>query len=214
MDLLCYGLVIFIWGNVSVIDWQCGLVVIKFSGIVYELMIVDDMLVVDLQGYVVEGCWCFFFDIVIYLVFYCCYFDFGGVVYIYLMYVIVWVQVGLVILVFGIIYVDYFFGDIFCIWVFSVQEVDEVYELNIGQVIIEMLGEVNLLYMLGIVVYQYGLFVWGKDVYEVVYNVVVMEEVVCMVWIVCGINLQLQFIDSWLMNKYFQCKYGLNVYYG
>lgn len=189
MELLCYGLVIFIWGNVSVIDCECGLVVIKFSGVVYEIMKVVDMVVVDMSGKVVEGEYCLFFDIVMYFEFYCCYLLFGGIVYIYFIYVIVWVQVGLVILVLGIMYVDYFFGDILCMCGLSEEEVQGEYELNIGKVIIEMLGNVELLYMLGIVVYQYGLFVWGKDVYDVVYNVVVMEEVVKMVWIVCSINL-------------------------
>lgn len=70
MDLFCYGLVMFIWGNVSVIDCECGLVVIKLSGVVYEIMKVDDMVVVDMDGKVVEGGYCFFFDIVIYLVLY------------------------------------------------------------------------------------------------------------------------------------------------
>lgn len=144
MDLPRYGLVTFTWGNVSAIDRQRGLVVIKPSGIAYESMTVDDMSVVDLQGHVV----------------------------------------------------------------------DEAYELNTGQVIIETLGEANPLHTPGIVVYQHGPFAWGKDAHEAVHNAVVMEEVARMAWIARGINPQLQPIDSWLMNKHFQRKHGPNAYYG
>ena len=91
---------------------------------------------------------------------------------------------------------------------------DEAYELNTGQVIIETLGEANPLHTPGIVVYQHGPFAPGKDAHEAVHNAVVMEEVARMAWIARGINPQLQPIDSWLMNKHFQRKHGPNAYYG
>lgn len=189
MELSRYGLVIFIWGNVSVIDRERGLVVIKFSGVVYEIMKAVDMVVVDMSGKVVEGEYRLFFDIATYFEFYRRYSSFGGIVYIYFIYVIVWAQAGLAISALGITYVDYFFGDISCTRGLSEEEVQGEYELNIGKVIIETLGNVESLYTSGIVVYQYGSFVWGKDVYDAVYNAVVMEEVAKMAWIVRGINL-------------------------
>lgn len=91
LDLVKYGLVIFIWGNVFVIDCEIGLVVIKFSGVLYDDMKVEDMVVVDLDGNVVEGFFCLFLDIFIYVVLYKVFFEIGGVVYIYFIYVIVWV---------------------------------------------------------------------------------------------------------------------------
>ncbi len=121
---------------------------------------------------------------------------------------------GLAIPALGTTHADYFFGDIPCTRALSAQEVDEAYELNTGQVIIETLGEANPLHTPGIVVYQHGPFAWGKDAHEAVHNAVVMEEVARMAWIARGINPQLQPIDSWLMNKHFQRKHGPNAYYG
>ncbi|MHA4445700.1 L-ribulose-5-phosphate 4-epimerase [Klebsiella pneumoniae] len=214
MDLPRYGLVTFTWGNVSAIDRQRGLVVIKPSGIAYESMTVDDMSVVDLQGHVVEGRWRPSSDTATHLALYRRYPDLGGVVYTHSTHATAWAQAGLAIPALGTTHADYFFGDIPCTRALSAQEVDEAYELNTGQVIIETLGEANPLHTPGIVVYQHGPFAWGKDAHEAVHNAVVMEEVARMAWIARGINPQLQPIDSWLMNKHFQRKHGPNAYYG
>ncbi|HHC2736373.1 TPA: L-ribulose-5-phosphate 4-epimerase [Klebsiella pneumoniae] len=214
MDLPRYGLVTFTWGNVSAIDRQRGLVVIKPSGIAYESMTVDDMSVVDLQGHVVEGRWRPSSDTATHLALYRRYPDHGGVVHTHSTHATAWAQAGLAIPALGTTHADYFFGDIPCTRALSAQEVDEAYELNTGQVIIETLGEANPLHTPGIVVYQHGPFAWGKDAHEAVHNAVVMEEVARMAWIARGINPQLQPIDSWLMNKHFQRKHGPNAYYG
>ena len=214
MDLPRYGLVTFTWGNVSAIDRQRGLVVIKPSGITYESMTVDDMSVVDLQGHVVEGRWHPSSDTATHLALYRRYPDLGGVVHTHSTHATAWAQAGLAIPALGTTHADYFFGDIPCTRALSAQEVDEAYELNTGQVIIETLGEANPLHTPGIVVYQHGPFAWGKDAHEAVHNAVVMEEVARMAWIARGINPQLQPIDSWLMNKHFQRKHGPNAYYG
>ena len=214
MDLPRYGLVTFTWGNVSAIDRQRGLVVIKPSGIAYESMTVDDMSVVDLQGHVVEGRWRPSSDTATHLALYRRYPDLGGVVHTHSTHATAWAQAGLAIPALGTTHADYFFGDIPCTRALSAQEVDEAYELNTGQVIIETLGEANPLHTPGIVVYQHGPFAWGKDAPEAVHNAVVMEEVARMAWIARGINPQLQPIDSWLMNKHFQRKHGPNAYYG
>lgn len=214
MDLPRYGLVTFTWGNVSAIDRQRGLVVIKPSGIAYESMTVDDMSVVDLQGHVVEGRWRPSSDTATHLALYRRYPDLGGVVHTHSTHATAWAQAGLAIPALGTTHADYFFGDIPCTRALSAQEVDEAYELNTGQVIIETLGEANPLHTPGIVVYQHGPFAWGKDAHEAVHNAVVMEEVARMAWIARGINPQLHPIDSWLMNKHFQRKHGPNAYYG
>ncbi|HDZ1347496.1 TPA: L-ribulose-5-phosphate 4-epimerase [Klebsiella pneumoniae] len=214
MDLPRYGLVTFTWDNVSAIDRQRGLVVIKPSGIAYESMTVDDMSVVDLQGHVVEGRWRPSSDTATHLALYRRYPDLGGVVHTHSTHATAWAQAGLAIPALGTTHADYFFGDIPCTRALSAQEVDEAYELNTGQVIIETLGEANPLHTPGIVVYQHGPFAWGKDAHEAVHNAVVMEEVARMAWIARGINPQLQPIDSWLMNKHFQRKHGPNAYYG
>ena len=214
MDLPRYGLVTFTWGNVSAIDRQRGLVVIKPSGIAYESMTVDDMSVVDLQGHVVEGRWRPSSDTATHLALYRRYPDLGGVVHTHSTHATAWAQAGLAIPALGTTHADYFFGDIPCTRALSAQEVDEAYELNTGQVIIETLGEANPLHTPGIVVYQHGPFAWGKDAHEAVHNAVVMEEVARMAWIARGINPQLQPIDSWLMNKHFQRKHGPTAYYG
>lgn len=214
MDLPRYGLVTFTWGNVSAIDRQRGLVVIKPSGIAYESMTVDDMSVVDLQGHVVEGRWRPSSDTATHLALYRRYPDLGGVVHTHSTHATAWAQAGLAIPALGTTHADYFFGDIPCTRALSAQEVDEAYELNTWQVIIETLGEANPLHTPGIVVYQHGPFAWGKDAHEAVHNAVVMEEVARMAWIARGINPQLQPIDSWLMNKHFQRKHGPNAYYG
>ncbi|HBR6908706.1 TPA: L-ribulose-5-phosphate 4-epimerase [Klebsiella pneumoniae] len=214
MDLPRYGLVTFTWGNVSAIDRQRGLVVIKPSGIAYESMTIDDMSVVDLQGHVVEGRWRPSSDTATHLALYRRYPDLGGVVHTHSTHATAWAQAGLAIPALGTTHADYFFGDIPCTRALSAQEVDEAYELNTGQVIIETLGEANPLHTPGIVVYQHGPFAWGKDAHEAVHNAVVMEEVARMAWIAHGINPQLQPIDSWLMNKHFQRKHGPNAYYG
>ena len=214
MDLPRYGLVTFTWGNVSAIDRQRGLVVIKPSGIAYESMTVDDMSVVDLQGHVVEGRWRPSSDTATHLALYRRYPDLGGVVHTHSTHATAWAQAGLAIPALGTTHADYFFGDIPCTRALSAQEVDEAYELNTGQVIIETLGEANPLHTPWIVVYQHGPFAWGKDAHEAVHNAEVMEEVARMAWIARGINPQLQPIDSWLMNKHFQRKHGPNAYYG
>ncbi len=214
MDLPRYGLVTFTWGNVSAIDRQRGLVAIKPSGVAYETMKADDMVVVDLEGNVVEGLHRPSSDTATHLALYRRYPDLGGVVHTHSTHATAWAQAGLAIPALGTTHADYFFGDIPCTRALSAQEVDEAYELNTGQVIIETLGASNPLHTPGIVVYQHGPFAWGKDAHEAVHNAVVMEEVARMAWIACGINPQLQPIDSWLMNKHFQRKHGPNAYYG
>ncbi|EFI7836660.1 L-ribulose-5-phosphate 4-epimerase [Escherichia coli] len=214
MDLPRYGLVTFTWGNVSAIDRERGLVVIKPSGVAYETMKADDMVVVDMSGKVVEGEYRPSSDTATHLELYRRYPSLGGIVHTHSTHATAWAQAGLAILALGTTHADYFFGDIPCTRGLREEEVQGEYELNTGKVIIETLGNAEPLHTPGIVVYQHGPFAWGKDAHDAVHNAVVMEEVAKMAWIARSINPQLNHIDSYLMNKHFMRKHGPNAYYG
>lgn len=214
MDLPRYGLVTFTWGNVSAIDRERGRVVIKPSGVAYTHMTVDDMVVVDMSGKVVEGGYRPSSDTATHLALYQRYPSLGGVVHTHSTHATAWAQAGQAIPALGTTHADYFFGDIPCTRALTADEVQGEYELNTGKVIVEMLGDVEPLHTPGIVVYQHGPFAWGKDAQDAVHNAVVMEEVAKMAWIARGINPALNAIDDYLMNKHFMRKHGSNAYYG
>ncbi|NLS54701.1 L-ribulose-5-phosphate 4-epimerase [Hafnia alvei] len=214
MALPHYGLVTFTWGNVSAIDRERGLVVIKPSGVPYETMQAEDMVVVDLQGNIVEGRYRPSSDTPTHLELYRRYPHLGGIVHTHSTHATAWAQAGLSIPALGTTHADYFFGDIPCTRALTAAEVAGEYELNTGKVIVETLGDSNPLHTPGIVVYQHGPFSWGKDATDAVHNAVVMEEVAKMAWIACGINPQLRHIDGYLMDKHFSRKHGPNAYYG
>ena len=214
MDLPRYGLVTFTWGNVSAIDRVRGRVVIKPSGVAYDVMQPEDMVVVDLEGNVIEGKWNPSSDTATHLALYRRYPTLGGVVHTHSTHATAWAQAGLAIPALGTTHADYFFGDIRCTRPLTEAEVQGEYELNTGKVIIETIGECEPLHTPGIVVWQHGPFAWGKNAHEAVHNAVVLEEVAKMAWIARGINPQLQPIDRYLMNKHYLRKHGPDAYYG
>lgn len=214
MDLPRYGLVTFTWGNVSAIDRARGWVAIKPSGVAYDSMGVDDIVVVDLSGKAVEGKWRPSSDTATHLALYQRYPSIGGVVHTHSTHATAWAQAGRAIPALGTTHADYFFGDIPCTRGLSEEEVQGEYELNTGKVIIETLGDAEPLHNPGVVVWQHGPFAWGKDAHDAVHNAVVLEEVARMAWIAQGINPQLQPVDRYLLNKHFMRKHGPNAYYG
>jgi L-ribulose-5-phosphate 4-epimerase len=214
LDLPRFGLVTFTWGNVSAIDRERGWVAIKPSGVAYETLTADDIVIVDLQGNVLEGRYRPSSDTATHLALYRQYPDIGGVVHTHSTHATAWAQAGLSIPALGTTHADYFFGDIPCTRPLSEAEVQGDYELNTGKVIIETLGEAPPLHTPGIVIWQHGPFAWGKDAHEAVHNAVVMEEVAKMAWLARGINPQIKPIDGWLMEKHFTRKHGPNAYYG
>ena len=214
MELVEKGLVIYTWGNVSGIDRESGYVVIKPSGVDYDVMTPDDMVVIDLEGNVIEGKYKPSSDTATHLVLYKQYSEIGGVVHTHSKWAVTFAQAGIDIPAFGTTHADYFFGDIPCTRALTEAEVQGEYELNTGRVIVETLGEVEPLHTPGVVVYQHGPFAWGKDAHDAVHNAVVKEEVAKMAWIARGINPALSPIDSYLMNKHFMRKHGPNAYYG
>ncbi|MFE8100488.1 L-ribulose-5-phosphate 4-epimerase [Brenneria goodwinii] len=214
MALPRHGLVTYTWGNVSAIDRQRQVIVIKPSGVAYEIMQPDDMVVVDMRGAVVEGDYRPSSDTATHLELYRRYPQIGGIVHTHSTHATAWAQAGLAIPALGTTHADYFYGDIPCTRPLTAQEVDTEYEKNTGVVIAETLGDGNPLHTPGIIVYQHGPFCWGKDADEAVHNAVVMEEVAKMAWIARSINPRLHSIDGYLMNKHFSRKHGPNAYYG
>lgn len=214
MALPRHGLVTFTWGNVSGIDREKQCIAIKPSGVPYETMSANDMVIVDMNGVVIEGKYRPSSDTATHLALYKQYPEIGGVVHTHSTHATAWAQAGLSIPALGTTHADYFFGDIPCSRPLTSEEVQGEYELNTGNVIIETLNNTNPLRTPGIVVYQHGPFAWGKSIEDAVHNAVVMEEVARMAWISRGINPQLKPIDSYLMNKHFQRKHGKNAYYG
>ncbi|WP_312458151.1 L-ribulose-5-phosphate 4-epimerase [Pseudescherichia sp.] len=214
LDLPRHGLVTFTWGNVSAIDRTRGLVAIKPSGVAYETMTVDDIVVVDMKGNVVEGRLRPSSDTATHLALYRRYPSLGGVVHTHSTHATAWAQAGLAIPALGTTHADYFLGDIPCTRALTEEEVQSEYELNTGKVIIETLKEGDPLHTPGMVVYQHGPFAWGKSAHDAVHNAVVMEEVARMAWIARGINPDLKSIDDYLMAKHFMRKHGSHAYYG
>lgn len=209
-----FGLVTFTWGNVSAIDRERGWVAIKPSGVSYEGMRAEDIVVVDLQGNVVEGKWRPSSDTATHLALYRRYPSLGGIVHTHSTHATAWAQAGLAIPALGTTHADYFYGDIPCTRPLNEAEVQNDYELNTGNVIIETLGECEPLHMPGMVVYQHGPFSWGKDAHDAVHNAVVLEEVAKMAWIARGINPHLKPIDCYLMNQHYLRKHGPDAWYG
>jgi len=214
LDLPRYGLVTFTWGNVSAIDRARGLVAIKPSGVSYDALKAGDIVIVDLQGDVVEGTLRPSSDTATHLALYRRYPSLGGVVHTHSTHATAWAQAGLAIPALGTTHADYFLGDIPCTRALTEQEVQGEYELNTGRVIIETLKEGEPLHTPGVVVYQHGPFAWGKDAHDAVHNAVVMEEVARMAWIARSINPGLKPIDGYLMDKHFMRKHGAHAYYG
>lgn len=213
-DLPRYGLVTFTWGNVSAIDRHQGLVAIKPSGVAYDAMTVDDMVVLDTDGNIVDGKWRPSSDTATHLELYRRYPSLGGIVHTHSTHATAWAQAGLSIPALGTTHADYFLGNIPCTRALTQQEVEGEYELNTGKVIIETLAEQNPLHNPGVIVYQHGPFAWGKDAHDAVHNAVVLEEVARIAWIACGINPGLRYIEPYLMKKHFMRKHGPDACYG
>lgn len=214
MALPEHGLVTLTWGNVSTIDRQRGLVVIKPSGIPYEEMQVSDMVVVDLDGRRVEGKNSPSSDTATHLELYARFSEIGGIVHTHSKWATSWAQAGIPIPPSGTTHADYFAGEIPCTRPLSFEEVTGNYELETGKVIAATIGAMNPLHMPGILVSQHGPFCWGKTPEIAVQNALVMEEVARMAWIAGTINRQVPVMDTYLLNKHFTRKHGPDAYYG
>ena len=216
MDLVRHGLVIFTWGNVSGIDRERGLVVIKPSGVDYDTMTPDDMVVVDLHtGEVVEGSLRPSSDTPTHLVLYRAWPEIGGVVHTHSTYATAWAQAGIDLPNIGTTHADYFHNAIPCTADMTEAEVKGQYELETGNVIVNRfrLGAINPVHTPGVLVKNHGPFSWGKDPHEAVHNAVVMEQVAKMAFVAHSVNPRLT-MNPLLVEKHFSRKHGPNAYYG
>jgi len=216
LELPKRGLITYTWGNVSGIDREKGLVVIKPSGVSYDGMKVSDIVVLDLDGNRVEGTLNPSSDTPTHLELYKKYPDLGGVVHTHSTSATSWAQAGRDIPLYGTTHADYFFGDIPCARSLTKEEIEGEYERNTGLVIIETLEErnVNPVYTPGILVKNHGVFTWGKDADEAVHNAVVLEEVAKMATFTEMINKDADKAPDYLRDKHFYRKHGENAYYG
>ena len=216
MALVEHGLVIFTWGNVSGIDREKGLVVIKPSGVSYDVMKADDMVVVDLAtGAVVEGDLRPSSDTPTHLAIYRAWPEVGGVVHTHSTYATAWAQAGIDLPNIGTTHADYFHNAIPCTPDMTESEVKGDYELETGNVIVNTFngGGINPMHTPGVLVKNHGPFAWGKTPDEAVHNAVVMEQVAKMSFVAYQVNPHLT-MNPLLVEKHFSRKHGPNAYYG
>lgn len=213
LDLVKHGLVIFTWGNVSAIDRDEGLVVIKPSGVSYDVMKPEDMVVVNLDGEIVEGKLKPSSDTPTHLVLYKSFPNIGGIVHTHSTYATAWAQAGKDIPNIGTTHSDYFSDNIPCTNDMTREEVEGEYEKETGKVIVKRFEKLNPDFIPGVLVKNHGPFSWGRDALEAVHNAVVMEQVAKMAFISLNINPNLT-MNQHLITKHFQRKHGKNAYYG
>ena len=208
-----HNLVTFTWGNVSAIDRKTNLVVIKPSGVSYETMTADDMVVVDLDGNVVEGSLNPSSDTPTHLELYKAYPAIGGVVHTHSRWATTFAQAGLPIPALGTTHADDFYGDIPVSRKMTPEEIAGEYEKETGKVILETVGD-NAADVPAVLVHSHGPFAWGKDAMAAVHNAVVLEEVAFMAWHAMQLNPDLPRMQQELLDKHFLRKHGKNAYYG
>ena len=209
-----YNLVTFTWGNVSGIDRESGLVVIKPSGVSYDGMCLEDMVVVDLDGKVVEGKWKPSSDTPTHVELYKAFPNIGGVVHTHSRWATTFAQAGRAIPPLGTTHADYFYGPIPCTRRMTEQEIAGAYEKETGKVIIEAFERISADDVPGVVVHSHGPFAWGTDALNAVHNAVVMEEVAFMDWHAMILEPGLPDMQQCLLDKHYLRKHGKNAYYG
>jgi L-ribulose-5-phosphate 4-epimerase len=214
LDLPKYRMVTFTWGNVSGIDRNQGLVVIKPSGVPYEELQRDDMVVVDMEGNVVEGKLKPSSDTPTHLVLYKALTKVGGIVHTHSPWATSWAQAGRGIPAMGTTHADYFYGEIPCTRKMTEQEINGAYELETGNVIVETFKELDPTQIPGVLVNCHAPFSWGKDAHTALHNAVVLEEVAKIASRTYILNPEVQPMDQTLLDRHFLRKHGANAYYG
>ena len=209
-----YGLVTFTWGNVSGIDRETGLVAIKPSGVPYEGMTPEDMVLVDLSGRVVEGKWKPSSDTPTHVELYRAFPGCGGVVHTHSRWATTFAQAGREIPAMGTTQADYFYGAIPCTRAMTPEEIGGEYEKETGKVIIETFADLDPAAVPGVLVFSHGPFAWGADPMNAVHNAVVMEEVAFMDWHAMLLAPERGKMQQELLDKHYLRKHGKNAYYG
>ncbi|NLL00746.1 MAG: L-ribulose-5-phosphate 4-epimerase [Clostridiales bacterium] len=214
MELPRRGLITYTWGNVSGIDREQGLFVIKPSGVRYEELKPEDMVVMDLKGNKVEGRYNPSSDTATHLELYLAFSEIGGVVHTHSPSATAWAQAGRSIPCYGTTHADYFYGEIPCARSLTAEEVQDAYEKNTGLVIIETFKGRNPMHVPGVLCKNHGPFTWGKDAAEAVHNSVVLEEIAKMNLMTEQLNANMVPAPEYLQDKHFLRKHGPNAYYG
>ena len=216
LQLPKYGLVTFTWGNVSAIDRASGLVVIKPSGVEYDGMSADDMVVVDLDGKVVEGHYKPSSDTPTHVELYKAFPALGGIVHTHSRWATSFAQAGAAIPAMGTTHGDYFYGDIPCTRRMTAEEIAGEYEKETGNVIIETFRErgIDAAQVPAVLVFSHGPFAWGKDAMDAVHNAVVLEEVAFMALHAIQLNPNAERMQQELLDRHYLRKHGKNAYYG
>lgn len=215
LQLPAHGLVVFTWGNVSGIDRESGLFVIKPSGVEYDKLRPEDMVVMDLNGNKVEGDLNPSSDTPTHLELYRNFPTIGGVVHTHSRWATIWAQSGRDIPAYGTTHGDYFYGSIPCTRAMTPEEIGGEYELETGKVIVETFQGKKPEDIPAVLVKSHGPFTWGKDCFEAVHNSVVLEELAMMAWHTENtFGVQMQPMQQELLDKHFLRKHGANAYYG
>ena len=213
--LPAHGLVTFTWGNVSGIDRDKGLIVIKPSGVEYEDMVDSDMVVVDLEGNVVEGELKPSSDTPTHIELYKAFPNIGGVVHTHSRWATIFAQCGAGIPALGTTHGDYFYGEIPCTRCMTEAEIKGEYEKETGKVIVERFKDINPDDISAVLVHRHGPFAWGTDALNAVHNAVVLEEVAFMAWH-CNVleGCKAEPMQQALLDKHYLRKHGTSAYYG
>ncbi|MGG3311359.1 MULTISPECIES: L-ribulose-5-phosphate 4-epimerase [Paenibacillus] len=214
LELPMHGLVTFTWGNVSGIDRERGLFVIKPSGVPYEDLKADDMVVLDLKGNVVEGDLRPSSDTPTHLVLYQNFKEIGGIVHTHSPWGTSWAQAGRALPAYGTTHADYFYGEIPVTRPMTREEIEGAYELETGNVIVERFADLDPNMVPGVLVHSHAPFVWGKDAHNAVHNAVVLEECAKIAARMQQINPETEPMDQTLLDRHFLRKHGVNAYYG
>ena len=214
LDLPKHGLVTFTWGNVSAIDRESGLVVIKPSGVDYEGMTAEDMVVVDLDGKVIEGKWKPSSDTATHLTLYKAFPNIGGIVHTHSKWATSFAQAGVGIPPLGTTHADYFYGEIPCTRKMTAEEIAGEYEKETGKVIVETFNNLSPDDIPAVLVNSHGPFCWGTDADNAVHNAVVLEQLAFMALQTKILNPDATNMQQELLDKHYLRKHGKNAYYG
>ena len=209
-----YNLVTFTWGNVSGIDRESGLFVIKPSGVDYDMLRPEDMVVVDLDGNRVEGEMNPSSDTATHVELYKAFPNIGGIVHTHSPWATSWAQAGRGIPCYGTTHAAYMYGEIPCVRNLTREEIEEAYEKNTGVLIAEYFKDKDYVAMPAVLCKNHGPFTWGKNAHEAVHNAVVLENVAMMACRCEMVNPQVQPAPQELQDKHYLRKHGPNAYYG
>ena len=216
MELPRRNLVTYTWGNVSGIDREKGLVVIKPSGVEYDELTPENLVVLDLDGNRVEGELNPSSDTKTHLELYKAFPTLGGIVHTHSPYAVAWAQAGRAIPCYGTTHADYFYGAVPCARHLTKEELDEDYEKNTGKIIIDTFTDrgIDPVAVPGAICHSHGPFTWGKDAAQAVYHAVVLEEVAKMALLTRQVNSDAAPAPQYLQDKHYMRKHGPNAYYG